>query len=115
MSNVVGTIKIGKHTAGHGTWLKAHGYEVVEADGKLAVTGSEFVESIDLTGADGGVAVLQGLIEKKALLTYSTKAKTAKGDRSSIMLCSVLGPVSAIMVKPVGAGKAAAVSAFAAL
>lgn len=113
---VAGTIKIGKHTAGHGAWLKARGYKVTEGDGKIVVEGSSFVDEIDLTGEDGGVAALKAVIEAKSLLTYSTKAKTAKGERSSIMLCTVLGPASALVVKPVGTSKAAKVpNAFAAL
>ena len=115
-TTVNGSIKIGKHTAGHAAWLRARGYTVVDGDGKITVKGTAFVTEIDLTAADGGVAVLKDIIAKKALMTYSTKAKTAKGERSSIMLCTVLGPASALMVKPAGAGtKAAANSPFAAL
>ena len=115
MSSVKGTIKTGKHTENHGTWLKNHGYTVEQGDGKIVVTGTEFVEAIDLSGPDGGVAVLKEVIAAKKLLTYGTKAQTAKGPRSSIMLCGFLGTASALVVKPVGQGKAQATNLFASL
>jgi hypothetical protein len=113
---VKGTIRIGKQTANHGAWLTAHGYTVDAASkpGFIVVEGTEFVEALNLQ--ENAVDALKAVIEKKQLLTYSTKATIEGGKtRSSIMLCTHLGPVSALIVKPEGAAKAAKASAFAAL
>jgi len=117
MPSVKGSIKVGRHTEGHGAWLKARGYTVTEEPGKIIVEGSSFVESIDLSGTpEQQVAELKKVIEAKSLLTYETKAVTPKGPRSSIMLCGYLGAASALVVKPVGKGaKTDSTSIFAAL
>jgi hypothetical protein len=116
MAKVQGSIRIGRNTAEHGAWLVAHGYEVdsTSKPGFIVVSGTEFVPELDLTGEDNGLAVLKAIIEGHKLLTYSTKAQTAKGPRSSIMLCTYLGKASALVVKPVGAGKTS-VNVFASL
>jgi len=112
--SVQGTIKLGKHTEGHGAWLRAHGYEVEDQVGRILVIGSEFVEKIDLS--QDSVEAIKKVIAAKQLLTYGTIADIGNGKiRKSIMLCGYLGPVSALIVKPVGTAKVATPSPFATL
>jgi len=111
---VSGYIRLGRNTAGHAAWLTAHGYKVTEEPGRICVEGEKFINEIDLSGdAEAQTKALKAVIEARDLFTYSTKAKTAKGDRSSIMLCGYLGPVSALMVKPVSAVKSQSAGIFA--
>jgi hypothetical protein len=112
---VQGTIKTGKNTKGHGAWLLAHGYTVVEQVDSIVVEGTEFVKELDLSGVDA-LDVLKKVIEDKQLLTYQTLVSLKDGKRLfGIPLCGKLGTASALVVKPVKAEKAKATNEFSSL
>ena len=93
-----GTIRLGPKTANHATWLLKHGYEVKETEESLSVQGKgEILTSLDLR--TNSLEVMRGVISRGDLLSYRTKVQTEKGELSSIMLCSFLGPASALVVK----------------
>lgn len=103
---VRGTIKVNSKTAGHEAWLKERGYAVTAADGALSVSGTCFLETLDLSGPDEGVAVLKEVVRKNQLLTYSTRVLTNKGVRFGFPLLGVLGKASALVVSPASGSKA---------
>ena len=116
--SVKGTILLGKHTANHKTWLEGHGYKVSQEGNVLIVEGESFINEINMS--ENPVEILKNqVIGKHALFTYQTKALvTNKGvvkTLKSIPLCTILGPASALVVKPEGQAKAKTVNPFAAL
>ena len=91
-----GTIKIGKATAGHGATLRQLGYEVVEHDDHIAVTGEGTVDELDLSA---GTGPLKEVISKKQLLTYRTRVTFDDGKTLfGVPACTRLGQLSALIV-----------------
>lgn len=99
-NTVSGSIKLNRHTSGHPAWLQARGYTATLDGDTITVQGTGFVKELDLTAPDGGLAVLKGVIERKELLTYSTKLLTASGPVFGFPALRVLGPASALVCKP---------------
>lgn len=116
-----GYIKIGDKTSGHGEWLatgsRVGNYSVVQEEKRFVVTGKGvFRDTLDLSGPDGGVAVLKDVIAKGDLITYRTKITFQGGvTLSGVFAAPRLGPASALMVKPAKAGPKATGTIFDAL
>lgn len=107
VASVRGTIKVTSKTAGHEAWLKERGYVATAADGVLSVSGSCFLEELDMSGPDEGVAVLKEVVRNHQLLTYSTRVLTNKGVRFGFPLLGMLGKASALVVSPAKGSKVA--------
>lgn len=100
MATVSGVIRVGKKTAGHESWLAARGYAVRKDGDVLHVEGSEFVESVDLTGADEGLGAMREMVAKRQLATYRTQFTFKDGEvLTGIFAVGRLGPASALVVK----------------
>lgn len=99
-NTVSGSIKLNRHTSGHPAWLVARGYTATLDGDTISVQGTSFIQELDLTGPDGGIAVLKGVIERKQLLTYTTKLHTAAGTVKGFVACKLLGPASALICSP---------------
>jgi len=119
MAQVKGTILIGRHTANHKAWLEGRGYKVTQEGNILTVEGTAFIDEIDLTEDPVGTLKAK-VLATNSLMTYQTKAKVKSADGTvktlkSIPLCTVLGPASALIVKPVGQTAPAKTNIFATL
>jgi len=116
--SVKGTIVVGKNTANHKAWLESHGYVISQEGSILTVEGSGFVQEIDLSEDALGILKTE-VLDAKKLLTYTTRAKVVvRGEVKvlrSIPLCTILGPASALVVKPIGEAPVKVVSPFATL
>jgi hypothetical protein len=106
---ITGTIKLGVNTSGHKAWLEAKGYAVKVEGDTLHIEGSEFVEFLDLgMTVESAITTLKGLVEKKQLLTYTSKVKIGEKTYWGVPLCGKLGAASALVTKGPKAGPKAA-------
>lgn len=94
---MLATIKTGKNTENHKTTLEVLGYKVADTENGIAVEVTEAIEGeFNATKAN-----LKALIAEKKCLTYKTKIHFEDGTtRSSILACSKLGALSALIMKP---------------
>jgi len=111
---VQGTIKLGRNTVNHGTWLKARGYTVTEnGTESITVQGKgSFRDELDLSQEtpEARAAALKAVLDSGDLLHYGTKISLhSDGEMKTLFgipACGKLGAASALIVKKAKPDKA---------
>lgn len=94
-----GIMRLSRYTSGHPAWLQALGYKVTSSpDGLYTVQCSRFRRNVNLTGPDGGLAVLKRLIKRKELIAFTSILHTASGPVYGLPALRVLGPTASALV-----------------
>ena len=105
MAMIVRYILVTEDTAGHLELLQSKGYDAKIVGDHIEVQASEVIEgTVDLSTPEKAKEVLPGVIQKKAVFSYTTRfiLRNKKGEVKTywgVPACKVMGKTSALVTK----------------